>query len=312
MTILSPLHESRVVLRGGIRWYVQIARSAVRSGSARHPHSPAVLLLHGTGSSSDSFRELLPLLVEEFATVIAPDLPGHARTETPPTFVPSLPIMAAAVEELLIDLDVAPAVLVGHSAGAAIIAQLALQGGESVTKQIDLLVGLAAALAPFQTRAARILLRPMAKALAKMADVTPTHSVLFRSLRKRETVARMIRSMGSSLEDEGIDHYHRLASEVRHVQGTLSMMARWELESLLHDLPSLETPFLLLAGDRDRAVPVVSQLAVAKRMGSGATVKVVENTGHLLHEEKPALVARLIVEAHERHHRAGAPDRTKN
>lgn len=44
------------------------------------PDAPAVLLLHGFGTSSYMFRELIPALAGEYH-VIAPDLPGFGQTE---------------------------------------------------------------------------------------------------------------------------------------------------------------------------------------------------------------------------------------
>ena len=43
---------------------------------------PVVLLIHGTGAASHSWRGLAPLLASDF-TLIAPDLPGHGFTQTP-------------------------------------------------------------------------------------------------------------------------------------------------------------------------------------------------------------------------------------
>ena len=40
---------------------------------------PVALLLHGTGASTHSFRDLLPWLARR-CTVVAPDLPGHGFT----------------------------------------------------------------------------------------------------------------------------------------------------------------------------------------------------------------------------------------
>jgi len=42
---------------------------------AGHPRSPAILLLHGFPTSSHMFRDLIPLLADEYH-VVAPDLPG--------------------------------------------------------------------------------------------------------------------------------------------------------------------------------------------------------------------------------------------
>lgn len=43
---------------------------------------PALLLLHGIGDSSDTWREVIPELAKDF-TVIAPDLLGHGRSDRP-------------------------------------------------------------------------------------------------------------------------------------------------------------------------------------------------------------------------------------
>jgi pimeloyl-ACP methyl ester carboxylesterase len=44
--------------------------------------APTLLLLHGFPSSSHMFRELIPLLADEFH-LVAPDLPGFGRSEMP-------------------------------------------------------------------------------------------------------------------------------------------------------------------------------------------------------------------------------------
>jgi pimeloyl-ACP methyl ester carboxylesterase len=45
--------------------------------------APTVLLLHGFGASSHMFRELIPVLAQEYR-VIAPDLPGFGQTNVMP------------------------------------------------------------------------------------------------------------------------------------------------------------------------------------------------------------------------------------
>jgi pimeloyl-ACP methyl ester carboxylesterase len=47
------------------------------------PQAPTVLLLHGFAASSHMFRELIPLLAQEYH-VIAPDLPGFGQTHVMP------------------------------------------------------------------------------------------------------------------------------------------------------------------------------------------------------------------------------------
>jgi magnesium chelatase accessory protein len=64
---------SRFVSAGGIEWHVQVMGKG-----------PCALLLHGTGASTHSFRDLAPALAPDFS-VIAVDLPGHGFTGTPPS-----------------------------------------------------------------------------------------------------------------------------------------------------------------------------------------------------------------------------------
>ena len=62
---------SRFVTVGAMRWHVQVMGSG-----------PVLLLLHGTGASSHSWRDLAPRLARHF-TVLAPDLPGHGFSAQP-------------------------------------------------------------------------------------------------------------------------------------------------------------------------------------------------------------------------------------
>ena len=66
-----------------------------------------MLLLHGTGAATHSWRGLAPLLATHF-TLIAPDLPGHGFTQTPSDPGLSLPGMARLVAALLAELASRP------------------------------------------------------------------------------------------------------------------------------------------------------------------------------------------------------------
>ena len=107
--------QSHFVNAGGIQWHVQIMGQG-----------PVLLLLHGTGSGSFSWRGLMPLLSSQFQ-VIAPDLPGHAFTSRGPEGSLSLQGMSEGLRALLLQLNVTPSVIGGHSAGAAIAANMLLQ-----------------------------------------------------------------------------------------------------------------------------------------------------------------------------------------
>ncbi|HJL14992.1 MAG TPA: alpha/beta fold hydrolase [Sandaracinaceae bacterium LLY-WYZ-13_1] len=258
--------------RDGVRWHVVVVG-----------HGPALLALHGTGASGHSFLGLLPRLAPHF-TVVVPDLPGHASTRVPRRFEPSLPRVAAATGRLLEALDLSPAVLVGHSAGAAVAAQMTLDGAV----RPRLLVGVAAALEPL-SGPSRLLLPASARWLARL----PASHLVARRLSERAAIERVIGHMGSRLDPEGVERYRRLAARPSHVRGVTAMLAAWDLDPLHARLPSLDVHALLLAGSRDPASSPRRQRAVAARMRR-ARVVTVPGAGHLLHEERPELVARVI------------------
>jgi len=105
---------STFVEAAGIRWLVQ-----------RMGQGASLLLTHGTGAATHSWRGLLPLLAQHF-DVIAPELPGHGFTQSTPSHRLSLPGMADDLSRLLDAIGVTPEVVVGHSAGAAILARMCL------------------------------------------------------------------------------------------------------------------------------------------------------------------------------------------
>lgn len=267
--------HSRFVKCADIDWHVQILGSG-----------PVLLLLHGTGASCHSFRELMPLLASRF-TVVVPDLPGHAFSVASSTFTPSLSAIARALAQLLVELKMSPVATIGHSAGAAVLAQMLLD--RSIAPLC--LVGIGAALLPIRGLAGAFF--PSA---ARLLDRSRFAAQLV-ALRARDAknVERLVRSTGSTLNPDGIELYQRLARWPGHVAAVLAMLANWNLDSLFRSLPAIDTHVLLLAGEKDGAISIAEQREAAALISDSRLV-VVPQAGHLLHEEQPALVARLILE----------------
>jgi len=277
-----PHHEhSRFVQAGGLRWHTQ--RFDGPSAQA-----PCVLLLHGTGASTHSWRDLAPLLARRYQ-VLTLDLPGHAFTGLPPGGMGapqlSLPGMARAVHSLLSVLGCRPALVVGHSAGAAIGARMVIDGLLAPRG----LVGLNAALLPLGGLAGQFF-APAAKLLAA-APLVPR---LF-AWRARDPVVlqRLLQGTGSTLAPEGTALYRQLVGCEAHAAGALGMMANWDLHTLARDLLRLEVPTWLLVGDQDRTVPPEQSRQVLTRLPPSTQARLITlpGLGHLAHEEAPDLVA---------------------
>jgi magnesium chelatase accessory protein len=264
---------SQFIEVGGVRFHVQIMG-----------RGPIALLLHGTGAATHSWRDLAPILARHF-TVIAPDLPGHGFSSLPPSTGLSLPGMAKSVAALLRKLGMTPALAVGHSAGAAILARMCLNN----TIAPSALVSLNGAFIPLPGLATRVF-SPLAKLLARVPAVP---HVFAWHVGDPRVVEKLMRGTGSVIDPAGMAFYARLMRRPRHPAAALGMMANWDLPALQRDLVRLKPALLLIAGSNDRTIPPSDARQVA-RLVTGATVTPLPGLGHLAHEERPAEIAMLI------------------
>ena len=265
---------SRFVEAAGLVWHVQIAGQG-----------PVLLLMHGTGASSHSFRDLMPLLVRQH-TVIVPDLPGHGFSHDPPAVALSLPGMARAVSALLDKLDLQPELVLGHSAGAAVLARMAIDGLIAPPRAI---IGVNAAMLPF-----RAMTGPVFSALAKVLAFNPLVPWMFAAQAANgRLIDRMLAETGSTIDKRGTELYRRLTSDSRHVGAALRMMASWDLTMLERDLSQLKTDLHLIVGTKDKTISPEQAFEV-KKLVAGTSVKRLQGLGHLAHEERPDLIADYI------------------
>ncbi|RGP36988.1 alpha/beta fold hydrolase BchO [Pseudotabrizicola alkalilacus] len=245
--------------------------------------APVLLLLHGAGGSGHSFRALIPLLSETYR-VIVPDLPGQGCTRPGGMRRLGLDAMAEDLTRLCQSAGMAPQAVIGHSAGAAIALRMA-----DLTP-LQAIIGINAALGTFDG-AAGVMFPLMARALA----VTPFVGAAVAKLwGNPATVNKLLTGTGSPLDAAGQAQYLTLVRDAGHVGGTLGMMAQWRLDGLMARLPSLQEPVLLIASDRDMAVPPkVSRDAVVHM--PDATYAELAGFGHLVHEEAADQVAAVLL-----------------
>lgn len=242
---------------------------------------PVILLLHGAGGSSHSFRHLIPEL--SAYRLIVPDLPGQGLTRTRPGTRFGLEPMSHDIAALCAALDVTPTWIIGHSAGAAIALHLAQ------SMPLNGVIGINAALGKFDG-AAGVLFPLLARALAALPLIPQAVSALWGN---PSTVNRLLASTGSQIDAEGRAQYLALVRRSAHVDGTLGMMAAWQLDGLLSRLPQLATPVLLLVAEDDRTVPARISKDAAARMAK-IELHAMRDGGHLVHEMDAAAVATRI------------------
>lgn len=266
--------SSRFVRSTPHQWHVQ------RMGQGKQ-----LLLLHGAAASLHSFADLMPRLAETYE-VIAVDLPGHGFTTKGSAMRSNLPAVAKDLAALFAREDIRPEAIVGHSAGAAVALEL-LDNLETAPKRV---VALNGAFAEFDGVAGWLF--PM---LAKLLALNPFTSVFFAATTTPSNVRQLIAATGSELSEDQLKLYYRLIRDRAHVAGALAMMAQWDLRPLIRRLGQIDVPVLMLTGARDKAVsPSVSRDAAARM--PNAVWRDLPALGHLMHEERPDVIAQQVLE----------------
>jgi magnesium chelatase accessory protein len=275
--------RSEFIKTAQMTWHIQRWQS-----STSPTKKLTVLLLHGTGASTHSWRAVAPLLAKRF-NVIAIDLPGHAFSEQPSKAWMSLDGMANAIANLLTNLKVTADIIVGHSAGAAIAVNMALLG-VAKPKQI---ISFNGALLPLQSLSGHLFL-PLAKLLA----VNPLIPKFFswRASSSNAVVDSLLSRTGSNLDTEGKNFYNLLVRNTDHASGALAMMASWDLDSFEKKLHLLHTPLLLIVASNDKTISP-AQASRVRQIVPHAELATMADLGHLAHEEAPEVAAELIIQA---------------
>ena len=266
---------SRFVRVGNIDFHVQV------SGAGDD-----VLLLHGAGASAHSFSGVAARLSER-CRVITPDLPGQGFTTLLPVEAVGLAPFADYLRELMSALQATPRWIIGHSAGAALGAQYALDT-DTLPKGM---LCINAAFNPFGSIAAPIFSKT-AKWFARSQWLPK--ALASPALRWRAT-SSMLADTGSKVDPLMTRCYDTLLGDPEHIAGTLRMMAGWDLPPLLRRMSLLQMPVWLTAAEGDRTIPPERSTSVAQNLPLARTIRI-PDLGHLAHEEDPEVFDALFQE----------------
>ena len=221
---------------------------------------PAVMCLHGLGSSAADWQYQLPALAQGYR-VIAPDLRGHGRSPAPLRSL-TIPAMADDAAALLEALQAAPAHLVGLSLGGCVAQAVALRHPGRVRSLT--LVNTFARLRPAGWQGARRLLRRLV--LMCLAPMPANADYIAQGLFPRPEQAPLREAAAASLR--------------RNHRGLYFAAARALLcFDVRAELAGLHCPTLVIAGDRDTTVGLDAKQEL-ERLIPGARLVVVADSGH--------------------------------
>jgi pimeloyl-ACP methyl ester carboxylesterase len=248
-------------------------RAFIKVGSG-----PALLLIHGIGDSSDSWRTVIDELAHDH-TVLAPDLLGHGRSEKPRADY-SVAAYANGMRDLMSVLGIDRVTVVGHSLGGGVAAQFAYQFPERCERLV--LVG-SGGVGRTVSPLLRLAAVPGAELLMPFLGLPP---VRLASQLVAEVLARFDTSLGRDA-DELLAVFEALPNTTarRAILRTLRSGVDWrgQVITMLDRAYLAEgIPTLIVWGGRDAIIPV-GHARLAHASMPGSRLEVFEGAGHFPH-----------------------------
>ncbi|WP_038150131.1 alpha/beta fold hydrolase [Vibrio litoralis] len=236
---------------------------------------PAILLIHGLFGSLSNLGLLARDLVQDH-TVISVDLRNHGHSFHSDTM--NYSVMADDLNQLLVDLNISSAIVIGHSMGGKAAMALCNIAADKISKLIVL-------------------------DMAPIAYQQRRHDNVFSGLKavineKPKSRKRALDCLSQHIEIDGVRQF--LAKSLHNKDGYLQWL--FNVEGIINSYQNIQdwadiSPFngetLFLKGaDSDYLMPE-HQAAIQKQFPN-SKAHIIANTGHWLHAEKPIEVLRSI------------------
>ena len=233
-----------------------------------------LVLVHGFTADKDTWGAVARHLTAWY-TVIAPDLPGFGDATRNPTANYSLDVQVENLRAFLHSMGLARVHLGGSSMGGGVVALYAAKYPQEVASLW--LIGAAATGDITRTALMKhydatgefpLLVKTHAQQLAKLALVFGGYQF-------------MPYSLAYAMVEEGKRDFDFHSQILKTIRDDIPIEARYS---------ALQTPTLIVTGDRDRVVPPASVYTLAK-VFLNSQVKVMPGLGHLPMVEAPKAVA---------------------
>ncbi|MFN8593400.1 MAG: alpha/beta fold hydrolase [Thermomicrobiales bacterium] len=246
-----------VALDNGSQMYALVAGPA----DARE----TLVFIHGLGGAQSTWATILAEFAENYR-VVALDLPGHGASDkpAPETTDYSIAGLAGAVGQIIEKLDLAPAVLIGHSLGGATALQLALERPKLVR---GLVLVSSAGLGD-----------EISGDLLDRIEAEPSRDEARKLLElyfadRRFILSRGIDDMYASRTAPGADQAVKAVAASAFSRDGQSLV-------LLDRLPEIEAPVLFVWGELDQVIPAYHAVAAGELLPT-AWLEIIEGVGHV-------------------------------
>jgi 4,5:9,10-diseco-3-hydroxy-5,9,17-trioxoandrosta-1(10),2-diene-4-oate hydrolase len=226
--------------------------------------------------------------------VYALDLIGHGRTDKPSAARISLPDLTNFVHDFMLEMKIDRAGLVGHSLGAGIVLQLAIDFPDCITKMV--LVG-SPGLGKEITPLFRLMSIPLLGEALASGAYTPDVKKFGDGLRAGTKNATYI-------TDELVETLYRIEQKPDQYKMTLKILRSgvdWMGQKksvygiILQKLSSITCPTLLVWGEQDDIVPLKHAVHAA-RILPDARLETIERCGHIPMFDQPEIFNKLVLD----------------
>lgn len=252
---------------------------------------PVVLLIHGMAGSSSTWLPILDDLGRH-VTYLAPDLPGHGRSDKPRGDY-SLGAQASILRDLLVALGHERATIVGQSLGGGIAMQLAYQYPERCERLVLVCAGglgeevmpvLRGLTAPGLEYVLPIVFQPFIR--SSIETVTGWFGKV--GLRPAPATVEMWRAYTSLIDGDTRTAFLHTLRSVVDVKGQ-----RVSARDRLYLTEQMST--LIVWGEEDPIIPV-SHAHGAHAAMPGSRLEIMDGLGHFPHCEDPKEFARILLD----------------
>ena len=248
---------------------------------------PPIVLVHGFGANTYSWRHVVGPLARRHQ-VIAVDLKGFGASPKPRDDAYGIPDQARLLAELLAGRELTDATLIGHSLGGGVILATTLALARMAPQRIGRLV-LVDTIAYEQRFPWFIqVLRTPGLGEIGIAALPPRLQV--------RMVLRYAYHDPRRITDDAVEAYAapmRDPAARRALVVTARQLVPPDMESFTRRYSEIDIPVLIVWGRQDRVVPV----RLADRLAAAvprAEVAILDDCGHIPHEERPEMALPLI------------------
>jgi pimeloyl-ACP methyl ester carboxylesterase len=257
----------------------------VEMGPLEPENAPAVVLIHGLSGCWQNWLENIPHLARRHR-VVALDLPGFGSSPMPTDWDISIPSYGELLAEFCDELDLGPAIVVGHSMGGFVAAEAVIEDPQRFER---LCLVSAAGVSSARLR------REPTEVFARMvvAGTPLVMSLQTRSFRRPRARAAAFRGLARHPERLRLELLWEFFEGGTRGDGFADALTSLAGYDILDRLEEVELQTLIVWGRNDYVVPPADAAQYARRLHNSTTV-IFDDCGHIIQAERPVRFNRLL------------------